>query len=92
MNGEHSPRRAGVAPADRSGMMATMFLGDDLLAFLALALGGALFVGNVTAIIRPPDQVKDDGNLERAPVGRSLLYAGLGLVVAVWALATLITG
>ena len=78
--------------ADRPGMMATMFLGEDLLAFLALALGGALFVGNLTAMIRPPDEVRDEGNLERAPVGRSLLYAGIGFVVAAWALATLLTG
>lgn len=69
-----------------------MFLGDDLLAFLALALGGALFAGNLMAIIKPPDQQREEGNLERAPMGRSLLYAGLGFVVAVWALATLFTG
>lgn len=69
-----------------------MFLGEDLLAFLALALGGALFAGNLVAVIRPPVEQREEGNLERAPVGRSLLYAGLGLVVAVWALATLIAG
>ncbi len=69
-----------------------MFLGDDLLAFLALALGGALFAGNLVAIVRPPAAQREEGNLERAPVGRSLLYAGLGFVVAVWALATLVAG
>lgn len=69
-----------------------MFLGDDLLAFLALALGGALFVGNLAAIVRPPAEPREAGNLDRAPVGRSLLYAGLGLVVAIWALATLVSG
>lgn len=68
-----------------------MFLGDDLLAWLALALGGALFAGNLIAVIRPPDD-REEGQLERAPVGRSMLYAGLGLVVAVWAAATLIAG
>jgi len=68
-----------------------MFLGDDLLAYLALALGGALFAGNLLAVIRPPEQQREEGNLERAPIGRSLLYAGLGFVVALWALATLIT-
>lgn len=73
-------------------MMATMFLGDDLLQWLLLALGGALFAGNVLAIVRPPGQQREEGNLERAPIGRSLLYAGLGLVAAVWALATLIVG
>jgi len=69
-----------------------MFLGDDLLAFLALALGGALFAGNIVAIIKPPARQREEGNLERAPIGRSLVYAGLGFVVAVWALATLIGG
>jgi hypothetical protein len=68
-----------------------MFLGEDLIQYLLLALGGALFVGNVMAIVRPPAEHKD-GSLERAPVTRSLLYAGLGLVAAVWALATLIAG
>lgn len=69
-----------------------MFLGEDLLQWLLLALGGALFVGNVTALVRPPADQQEDGQLERAPVGRSLVYAGLGLVAAIWALATLIAG
>ena len=68
-----------------------MFLGEDLIQWLLLALGGALFVGNVAALVRPHDDPGED-ELERAPVGRSLLYAGLGLVAAVWALATLIAG
>lgn len=68
-----------------------MFLGDDLLAWLALALGGALFAGNLIAVVRPPE-APEEGHLEQAPVGRSLLYAGLGLVVAVWAAATLLAG
>jgi hypothetical protein len=67
-----------------------MFLGEDLLQYLLLALGGALFVGNVMAIVRPPERQRQEGNLERAPVGRSIVYAALGLIAAVWALATLI--
>jgi hypothetical protein len=69
-----------------------MFLGEDLIQWLLLALGGALFVGNVLAIVRPPEQQLDDDSLERAPIVRSLVYAGLGLVAAIWALATLIAG
>lgn len=69
-----------------------MFLGEDLLQWLLLALGGALFAGNVMAIVRPPSEHREEGQLERAPVGRSLVYAGLGLVAAVWALASLIAG
>jgi hypothetical protein len=68
-----------------------MFLGEDLIQYLLLALGGALFVGNVLAVVRPPAEQQDDA-LERAPVVRSLLFAALGLVAAIWALATLIAG
>jgi hypothetical protein len=66
-----------------------MFLGDNVLAWLLLALGGALLVGNVLAMLRPPARA-EDGDLQRAPVARSLLMAGIGLVAAVWALASLV--
>lgn len=66
-------------------------LGDDLLAWLVLALGGALFVGNLLALIRPPEAPKR-GELKRAPTGRSLLMALVGFFAAVWALASLISG
>ena len=69
-----------------------MFLGEDLLAWLVLALGGALFVGNVMAIVRPPDVQRDDSHLARAPVARSLAMALVGFVAAVWALGSLIVG
>ena len=69
-----------------------MFLGEDLLQWLLLALGAALFFGNLLAVVRPPEQQREEGNLERAPIGRSLLYAVLGLIAAIWALASLIYG
>ena len=69
-----------------------MFLGADLLAWLVLALGGALFVGNLLAVVKPPAQQRDESHLERAPIGRSILFGGLGLIAAVWALATLVAG
>lgn len=69
-----------------------MFLGEDLLAWLVLAFGGALFVGNTLAIVKPPATQLDESNLERAPVVRSAVYAGIGLVAAVWALASLVSG
>ena len=68
-----------------------LFLGQDLLAYLVLALGAALLVGNLAAVLKPPERVKD-GELERAPMVRSLVMAGLGFVGAVWALASLIAG
>ncbi len=73
-------------------MLVAMFLGEDLLAYLVLAFGGALCVGNFLAVVKPPERQLDDSNLQRAPVGRSLLYAGIGLVAAVWALASLLSG
>lgn len=69
-----------------------MFLGEDLLAWLVMAFGGALFVGNLLALVKPPAEQLDDSNLERAPVLRSVVYAGIGLVAAIWALASLISG
>jgi hypothetical protein len=66
-----------------------VFLGDDLLAWLVLALGGALFAGNVMALVKPPP-VKE-GDLANAPVGRSVLMGLIGLVAAVWSLASLIS-
>ncbi len=66
-----------------------VLLGDDLLAWLVLALGGALAVGNAVALVRPPARTKP-GELERAPVARSLVMGGAGLVAATWALASLV--
>lgn len=66
-------------------------LGDDLLAWLVLALGGALLVGNVMAIVRPPSRPVEEGALERAPLTRSIVMAVVGGVAAVWALASLVT-
>ena len=68
----------------------TLFLGSDLLAWLLLALGGAMAVGNGLALVRPPARVRE-GDLVRAPVGRSVLMMVIGLVAAVWALASLVS-
>ena len=68
----------------------TLFLGDQLLVYLVLALGGAMFVGNGLAVVRPPAE-RREGELERAPVGRSLAMAAVGLVAALWAVASLLT-
>ena len=68
-----------------------MFLGEDLLAYLVLAIGGAMTVGSIAALVRPPAQ-RGEGDLDQAPVARSLVFAAIGLVGAVWALASLIAG
>lgn len=67
-----------------------MFLGDDLLPFLVLALGGALLVGNGLALLRPPPAPKD-GELARAPFARTVVMMIVGLLATIWALATLVT-
>ena len=69
---------------------APLFLGQDLLAWLVLALGGALLAGNVLALVRPPERAPQEGELARAPVTRTVTMATLGLVAAVWALASLV--
>ena len=67
-----------------------MFLGDNLLPYLVLALGGALLVGNGLALLRPPPEPKD-GELTRAPVARTVVMMVIGLVATLWAIATLVT-
>ncbi len=66
-----------------------MFLGDDLLAWLVLALGGALFAGNLLALVKPPPP--KEGDLVKAPIGRSILMGVIGLVAAIWAMASLVS-
>jgi len=65
--------------------------GPDLLVYLVLALGGALVVGNVLALVRPPER-PSEGELDKAPVARSVVMAVVGGIAAVWAIATLLSG
>lgn len=69
-----------------------MFLGQDLLAWLVLALGAAMCVGNLLAIVRPPATRREASDLERAPVARSITMAIVGCLAALWALASLVRG
>jgi hypothetical protein len=67
-----------------------VFLGEDILIWLVLAFGAAMFVGNVLAVVKPPQKVAD-GSLARAPRSRSLAMAAVGLVAALWALLSLVS-
>lgn len=67
-----------------------MFFGEDLIVWLLLALGGALFIGNLMAVVRPPDVPRKEGELSEAPRARSLTMAGVGLIVAIAALGALL--
>ncbi len=51
----HRPRWS-VSHARSHGMMADMFLGEDLILWLLLALGGALFAGNLLALLKPMEK------------------------------------
>jgi hypothetical protein len=68
-----------------------MFLGEDLLAWLVLALGAAMAAGSLMALVRPPEQPRD-GELATAPVARSVVMIVVGAIAAIWALASLISG
>lgn len=68
-----------------------MFLGEDLLPWLLLALGGAMAVGNAFALVRPPGEPRE-GELARAPKARSVTMIVIGLACAIPALAALTSG
>ena len=68
-----------------------MFLGEDLLAWLVLALGAAMAAGSLMALVRPPEQPRD-GELATAPVARSVVMIVVGAIAALWALASLLSG
>ena len=70
---------------------------DEVLRQLLVALGAALFLGNLLALIRkqPPAGVVREAEEagrpvpQRAPVGRTVAFLLLGLVVMVWGIASL---
>jgi hypothetical protein len=64
------------------------FLGEDILVWLMLAVGGALTIGTAAALIKPKDEVGED-ELERPPLGRSLVQIAIGLIVVIWAAVSL---
>ena len=68
-----------------------MFLGQNLLAWLVLALGASMAAGNLAALLRPRPQRRDLTDLDRAPVGRSILYIVVGSMAAMWAVASLLS-
>jgi hypothetical protein len=68
-----------------------LFGGPDLLRYLVLALGGALVVGNVLALVRPPER-PGEGELAKAPIARTVVMAAVGGIAVVWAVATILVG
>lgn len=68
-----------------------MFLGGpEILAWLVLALGAAMAVGSLGALLRPRREARS-GDLDSAPLGRSVTMAAVGVVAAAWAAASLLS-
>ncbi len=65
-------------------------LGDNLVVLLMLALGGALAVGNIMALVRPREN-PETGEPERPPVAPSVTMIVVGSIAAIWALVSLLT-
>jgi len=70
---------------------------DEVLRELFIAIGAALFVGNLFALLRrrraPASTARseDEHELPQAPVGRTLAFMALGLLMAFWGLASLLS-
>jgi hypothetical protein len=72
--------------------MAAVSFYDEVLRELLVAMGAALFFGNLLALVRrrAPAAGPEDGNsLPRAPLARTVAYLVIGLVVALWGIASL---
>lgn len=76
---------AGASRLLASDSGGTLLLGDDFFPWIVLALGAAMVVGNVLALVRPPS---DGGS---APIGRAVAMIVVGLVAAVWGIASLLS-
>jgi hypothetical protein len=64
----------------------------DLLQLLVLAFAGALVVGNVLALVRPPTRrasTDRKGPPVKPPMARSVVMITVGMVVVIWAIASL---
>ena len=73
-----------VMAAQGDGDESWAFLGDDSLAWIVLALGAAMVVGNILALLRPPAEQDT-----RPPLGRTVAMVALGGIAAIWGLASL---
>lgn len=62
-------------------------LGENLVVLLMLALGGALAVGNILALVKPRQDI-EEGELERPPLARTLVQITIGLIAAIWAIVS----
>jgi hypothetical protein len=68
-----------------------VLLGGDPIPWLVLALGGALAIGTGLALVRGQGD-PTEGQLTRPPTARSVVMIAIGLLAALWALASLLKG
>ena len=80
---------------------------DEVMRELVLALGGALFLANGAALVRRRSDARraaaggrrpsttnganGSDDLVQAPLARTVTYVIIGLIVAIWALASIVT-
>ena len=97
------PRRARREP---KGYLRGVSFYDEVMRELVLGIGGALFVANAWALVRRRADAReaagtaggrsrgpahgDDADLAVAPLARTVTYMLIGLIVAVWALASIV--
>ena len=68
-----------------------LFLGDSFFPWVVLAFGAAMIVGNVLALVRPP-QPKDGAPVGGPPPsGRAVVMIVIGVLAATWGLASLLS-
>ena len=58
---------------------------------LALATLALLVVGPGLALVKPPENRKNESDLEKPPLGRTITFMILGAVMVIWALASLLS-
>ena len=67
---------------------------DEVLRELLVAMGAALFIGNLLALLRrhaAAEATEEDAPATpQAPVGRTAAFMVMGFVVAFWGLASLL--
>ncbi|MEX0766942.1 MAG: hypothetical protein WD029_00540 [Microthrixaceae bacterium] len=89
-----------------SGILAEeglLFLGEDFLPWIVLALGAAMVAGNALAILRPPssrsahpetaspETSSPETAEQRPPLLRALVMIGIGSVASIWGIASLVS-
>ena len=69
---------------------------DEVLRELLVAIGAAMVVGNLMALIRrraptPVSESQDGEAPPQAPLARTVTFLVIGFVIAVWGLASLLS-